>query len=144
MVEKNERLLIYVDEEDFQTYRDILTNSEWGTAANLKIFTATVLIGKYIVGEPTPIKKRNTYLRVKDNAYKDDMTLLKCFAVLESDDFNILQNEDKMFSICESYAKSGIKVLNDWYNDDTQDIAITLYEQLSEKFEENLDNFNID
>ena len=49
-----------------------------------------------------------------------------------------------MFSICETYAKSGIKVLNDWYKDDTQDIAITLYEQLSEKFEENLENFNFD
>ena len=69
------------------------------------------------------------------------MTLLKCFAIMESGDINIIKDEDAMFSICEEYTTSGIIKLTEWYNSNEQDIIETLSEELTLKFNENVQEF---
>ena len=142
MVEIKTRTTINVHEKYFPIYQEILENPEWGQRDNLKLFTITVLIGKYIVGEQISLKNNsNTYLRVRDNDKKDDMTLLKCFAVLESGDINILKDEDAMFTLCENYTTAGIIKLKEWYDSNDQDIILTLSENLTDKFLDNKDKY---
>lgn len=69
------------------------------------------------------------------------MTLLKCFAILESGDVNILKDEDAMFTICENYTTAGIKQLKKWYDSNEQDIILTLSDLLTEKFNENFEKY---
>ena len=142
MVEIKTRTTINVYDEYFPVYQEIIKYPEWGLRDNLKLFTITVLIGKYIVGEKISLEDHvNTYLRVRDNDKKDDMTLLKCFAILESGDVNILKDEDAMFTICENYTTAGIKQLKEWYDSNEQDIILTLSDLLIEKFNENLEKY---
>lgn len=142
MYENKSRTTINVNKNYFSLYQEITNKPEWGPGSNLKLFAITVLIGKYIVGEKIPIKDNsNTYLRVRDNDKKDDMTLLKCFAVLESGDWNILKDEDAMFSICEDYTTAGILKLKDWYETNEEDIEDILSDNLFEKFDINSEQF---
>lgn len=142
MVEIKTRTTINVYDEYFPVYQEIMKYPEWGLRDNLKLFTITVLIGKYIVDEKISLEDHvNTYLRVRDNDKKDDMTLLKCFAILESGDVNILKDEDAMFTICENYTTAGIKQLKKWYESNDQDIMLTLSDLLTEKFNENLEKY---
>ena len=142
MVEINTITTINVYDEYFPVYQEIMKYPEWGLRDNLKLFTITVLIGKYVVDEKISLEDHvNTYLRVRDNDKKDDMTLLKCFAILESGDVNILKDEDAMFTICENYTTAGIKQLKKWYESNDQDIMVTLSELLTEKFIENLEKY---
>ena len=142
MVEIKTRTTINVYDEYFPVYQEIMKYPEWGLRDNLKLFTITVLIGKYIVEEKISLEDHvNTYLRVRDNDKKDDMTLLKCFAILESGDVNILKDEDAMFTICENYTTAGIKQLKKWYESNDQDIMLTLSDLLTEKFNENLEKY---
>lgn len=142
MYENKSRTTINVNKNYFSLYQEITNKPEWGPGSNLKLFAITVLIGKYIVGEKIPIKDNsNTYLRVRDNDKKDDMTLLKCFAVLESGDWNILKDEDAMFSICEDYTTAGILKLKEWYETNEEDIEDILSDNLFEKFDINSEQF---
>ena len=142
MVGINTITTINVYDEYFPVYQEIMKYPEWGLRDNLKLFTITVLIGKYVVDEKISLEDHvNTYLRVRDNDKKDDMTLLKCFAILESGDVNILKDEDAMFTICENYTTAGIKQLKKWYESNDQDIMVTLSELLTEKFIENLEKY---
>ncbi|MCI6929902.1 MAG: hypothetical protein MR750_01420 [Methanobrevibacter boviskoreani] len=142
MYENKSRTTINVNKNYFSLYQEITSKPEWGTGSNLKLFTVTVLIGKYIVGKKIPIKDNShTYLRVRDNDKKDDMALLKCFAVLESGDWNILKDEDAMFSICEDYTTAGILKLKEWYETNEEDIEDILSDNLFEKFNINSEQF---
>ena len=142
MYENKSRPTINVNKNYFSLYQEITSKPEWGTGSNLKLFTVTVLIGKYIVGKKIPIKDNShTYLRVRDNDKKDDMALLKCFAVLESGDWNILKDEDAMFSICEDYTTAGILKLKEWYETNEEDIEDILSDNLFEKFNINSEQF---
>ena len=133
MYENKSRTTINVNKNYFSLYQEITSKPEWGTGSNLKLFTVTVLIGKYIVGKKIPIKDNShTYLRVRDNDKKDDMALLKCFAVLESGDWNILKDEDAMFSICEDYTTAGILKLKEWYETNEEDIEDILSDNFFE------------
>lgn len=137
-----ERTVINVHDDYFPKYQDVIKKDEWKIGENLKLFTITVLIGKYICNEKISLENHvRSFLRVKDNEKKDDMTLLKCFAIMESGDINIIKDEDKMFSICEEYTTSGIIKLTEWYNSNEQDIIETLSEELTGKFNENLQEF---
>ena len=69
------------------------------------------------------------------------MALLKCFAVLESGDWNILKDEDAMFSICEDYTTAGILKLKEWYETNEEDIEDILSDNLFEKFNINSEQF---
>lgn len=137
--EKKDRITINVHDEYFDLYQNIQSRSEWNSRDNLKLFTITVLIGKYIVNKPISLKgHKHSYLRVRDNEKKDDMTLLKCFAICESDDVNILDDENAMFDLCEKYTTSGIKQLAEWYKDSNEeDIILRLSNLLTDKFIEN-------
>ncbi len=137
--EKKDRIIINVHDEYFDLYQNILGRSEWSSRDNLKLFTITVLIGKYIVNESISLKgHKHSYLRVRDNEKKDDMTVLKCFAICESEDMNILDDENAMFDLCEKYTTSGIKQLAEWYKDSNEeDIALRLSDLLIDKFLEN-------
>ena len=140
MVNIKTRTTINIHKEYVSLYQDILDNDEWGSRDNLKLFTITVLIGKYIVNKKIPITV-HTYLRVRDNDQKDDMTILKCFAVLESDDVNILKDEDKMFNICEEYTTAGIIELTNWYKSNDEDIFVKLSNILEDKFNKNIEEY---
>lgn len=142
MVNIKTRTTINIHKEYVSLYQDILDNDEWGSRDNLKLFTITVLIGKYIVNKKIPITNNvHTYLRVRDNDQKDDMTILKCFAVLESDDVNILKDEDKMFNICEEYTTAGIIELTNWYKSNDEDIFVKLSNILEDKFNKNIEEY---
>lgn len=142
MVNIKTRTTINIHKEYVSLYQDILDNDEWGSRDNLKLFTITVLIGKYIVNKKIPITNNvHSYLRVRDNDQKDDMTILKCFAVLESDDVNILKDEDKMFNICEEYTTAGIIELTNWYKSNDEDIFVKLSNILEDKFNKNIEEY---
>ena len=134
---KSHRTNVMVTHEDFPIYTEIAGKDEWGKNSNLKLFTATVLIGKYVVGEPFKGKFPHSFFRVHDNEGKDDLAILKCFAIVETEDLSILEDEKRLFSVCESYAKPGIEVLKSWY-DDEEDISVLLYEHILKKFEEDI------
>ena len=54
---KTKKDTIYVRNEDYENYRDFTQKPEWGYGSNLKLFTTTVLIGKYNVGEELELSK---------------------------------------------------------------------------------------
>lgn len=83
MVETVERTVINIEEEDFEIYQSIMQKPEWKGKTNIELFTIAVLIGKFEVKKFQPLNKQKSYIRVKDNADKDEMTLLKCLAIME-------------------------------------------------------------
>ncbi|WP_042708475.1 hypothetical protein [Methanobrevibacter wolinii] len=142
MVTIKQRLTININKKYYSLYQDIIDNTEWGNRNNLKLFTITVLIGKYIVNKSMPITNNShPYLRVRDNDQKEDMTILKCFAILESGDINILKDEDKMFTICENYTTAGIIELTKWYKSNEEDIILKLSDILEDKFNKNIKDY---
>ncbi|WP_413828350.1 MULTISPECIES: hypothetical protein [unclassified Methanobrevibacter] len=141
MVETVERTVINIEEEDFEIYQSIMQKPEWKGKTNIELFTIAVLIGKFEVKKFQPLNKQKSYIRVKDNADKDEMTLLKCLAIMENEDVNIIKNEDEMFKITEGYAKTGIRKLFEWYEDSTQYITELISEVLTDKFEKNESEF---
>ncbi len=142
MAKNKERTTINIYDEYFPIYQNIIDKDEWKVGDNLKLFTISVLIGKYICNEKISIENHvKGFLRVKDNAKKDEMVLLKSFAIMESGDINIIKDEDAMFSICEQYTTAGILKLKEWYESKEQDIIETLSEELTEKFNDNTKEF---
>ena len=64
---KTKKDTIYVRNEDYENYRDFTQKPEWGYGSNLKLFTTTVLIGKYIVGKRYTGTISHYYLKVEEN-----------------------------------------------------------------------------
>jgi hypothetical protein len=136
--DNKEKITINIDiEEDRPLYNKILKSRDWEFKNNLELFTLAALVGKFIVQEKKPINKSVSYIRVKDNISKDDMVILKSLAISDANDVNIISNEDEMFKIVEQYARTGIKVLYDWFNDKNSAFDTELSKILLKKFKEN-------
>lgn len=120
MSEKNKRTFLYIDEDDFKRYQKIINKEEY-FKKNIELFTCAVLIGRFIVGQPLPLKKRKDYIRLDMNTSNQNFVILKCLAIANYDDVNILNNDEKLYSYCEMYANAGFKEIYKWYSDDNYD-----------------------
>ena len=120
--EDKKRNFIYIDDEDFDFYQELKKSHYFSDKSfkNIDLFLFATLVGLKIVGKPAPLKnvnKKKDYIRVNDNKNKDSMVILKSLAISKFDDVNVLSNNDKLFSLCEDYANSGIKKIQSWFND---------------------------
>ncbi|MBQ7928118.1 MAG: hypothetical protein IJ287_05180 [Methanobrevibacter sp.] len=121
--DKNKRTIVYIDNDDFDFYQELKKSHYFNDNSfkNIDIFLVAALVGFVIEGKPLSLdnaKKKKDYFRVNDNKNKDSMVILKSLAISKFDDVNVLSNEDKLFSLCEDYANSGIKRIYAWYNSD--------------------------
>ena len=116
------RNFIYIDDNDFEIYQKLLKTHYFKGMKNIDIFLCSTLIGMAIIGKPSSLakSKRREYIRIIDNRNKESMAILKALAISKFDDVNVLSDEDKLFSFCEGYAKSGIKQLNLWYDNNEE------------------------
>lgn len=116
--EDKTRAIVYVDERDFEIYKELIKSHYFKGMKNIDLFLCAALVGLHVVGKPAPLdnSKKKDYFRVIDNKNKESMVILKSLAISKFNDVNILSDEDKLFSFCEDYANAGIKRLNVWYN----------------------------
>lgn len=131
MVEKNKRTFIYIDNNDFEIYRRIIKETKY-FKKNLELFTCAVLVGKFIVKQPLPLKSRKDYIRADTDTSSQNFTILKCLAIANYNDVNILNNEDKLYGYCEKYANAGITKIYEWYTDKNYDFETIISKMLLE------------
>ncbi len=112
------------------------------------LFVVSVLIGKSLVDEdkipdelPTP---NETYTRDTYHQNKLYFNILKAVAIDVSDDISILNDMKAMIDIWERYAYAGFNELCDWYYDSSISIDSKLHDVLLPKFNEYINDFNID
>lgn len=142
MSKTKERVTINIDEEDYPEYKEILKSKLFKN--NLHLFTCAVLIGKHVVGVPQKIEKSKQFIRPKDNSRDDNITILKCLAISEFKEVTSLTDEDKIYSYCEGYARTGIGTLYDWYVSPEYDFETKLGQTLLKIFNNtNLEEMNI-
>lgn len=133
---------IYVRNEDYELYTNITQNKpEWGHGSNLKLFTTTVLIGKYIVGKRYTGTISHYYLKVKENITKPEINILKSLAVVEHGNYEILEDEKALFRICEEYAVYGLAELIKWYESE-EGFSSEIYDEIIEKYNDEIKNFS--
>ena len=131
---------IYVEQEDAEeTYKNIRLN---GFTKNYfketyEIFIMSLLIGKYILNKKEPLKNPiKGFIRIETLEKKDAFDIMKCIAIEETKDVNVLSDIKSIFQICEEYANSGIKELKKWtVNEET--FQTKLAENLLEFYEKN-------
>lgn len=123
MANKKKRTFIFIDNDDFDKYQKLLKTYYFKGKKNIDLFACAAFVG--INSDMGPIKLDNSnkkdYIRVNDNKNKESMVMLKSLAISEFNNANILADEDKLFSFCESCANSGIKELYLWYSDSNFD-----------------------
>ena len=138
-MEESDRTFIYIEDNDFKKYQKFMETPYF--KKNIEVFTIAVLIGKYVVKKPLPIKgKKKDYIRVGFNSNNPNMTILKAIAISSLNDVNALVDEEKIFDYCESYANSGFKQLYEWYNTSSSVFSTNLSKVLFEF----LDNFDME
>ncbi len=138
---KTKKDTIYVRNEDYENYRDFTQKPEWGYGSNLKLFTTTVLIGKYIVGKRYTGTISHYYLKVEENISKPEMMILKSLAVVEYGNYEILEDEKALFRICEEYAVYGLAKLNEWYESE-EGFSSEIFDEIMSKYNEEIINFS--
>lgn len=137
----NERTFIYIDENDYDMYKTLQDKMTFNK--NLHIFTCAVLVGKFIVGKSLNIKKKKDFIRPAFNKGKDNLVILQSVAIAHEGNVSVLNDEEKLYSICEGYARTGISKMYEWYLSGEYDFDSVLGDTLIEKFEElNLDEIN--
>lgn len=141
MAETSKRVTINIDSKDFELYQKLIKSTDY-FKNNLHLFTCAVLVGKFIVEKPMSIKKNKSYIRVNDNANDENLVILKCLAIAAADDVNILTDEDRLYSYCEKYARTGIKQIYEWYVDTAYDFDVSLAKALLKAWK-NIDLENI-
>lgn len=131
------RAIVYVDERDFETYQKLIKTHYFKGMKNIDLFLCATLIGINVVGKPSALdnSKKKDYFRVIDNRNKESMVILKALAISKFNDVNVLSDEDKLFSFCESYANSGIKQLSAWYEDNEESFDNILIKELLKAWE---------
>lgn len=115
MVETKKRTLIYIDEETFPIYKKLMNSKYFKN--NLHLFTCATLVGKFIIKHSKSINKKKDYIRVNDNRSDDNLSILKCLAISDEGNVNILNNDNDIFEYCEKYANIGIREIDRWYTD---------------------------
>lgn len=135
---ESKRITINIDMEDWPLYED-LKGSKWNFDKNIHLFTIATLIGKSN-SIRKKINKQKSYFRVSDNNNHDDMVILKALAISEVNDVKIMESEDDMFTICEEYARSGIKILHDLYVNPSKNLDVFISELLLKESK----NLNLD
>ncbi len=134
---------VYVDSTDFSFYQEILKDDYF--KKNIDLFACAALVGKYVIGKSKSIEKRKQYLIPSHNSNSESMIILKCLAISECDDVNVLSDPEKLYTICEGYARTGIKQIYEWYTDRTSDFETHLAEVLLKAFSEiDLGSINLD
>lgn len=130
--EDKKRNFIYIDDDDFEFYQELKKSHYFKDSSfkNIDLFLFATIVGLKIVGKPSSldnVDKKKDYIRVNDNKNKDSMVILKSLAISKFNDVNVLSNNDKIFSLCEDYANSGIKRIKSWYydNESTFDTILT-------------------
>lgn len=108
---------------------------------NIEFFTLTVLLGKFVVKERKKIEGGydQFFKLTKNNARKDEMTILKSVAVDDVQNPFILKDEVEMRKIWVEYSYAGFDKLFEWYKDDKIDIYEKLSELMISNFKDNLD-----
>lgn len=123
MTNKKNRTFIFIDNDDFDKYQKLFKTHYFKSKKNIDLFACAALVG--INSENGPLKLDNSnkkdYIRVNDNKNKESMVILKSLAISEFNNANVLADEEKLFSFCESCANSGIKELYLWYSDSNFD-----------------------
>jgi hypothetical protein len=133
--EDKTRNFIYIDNEDFEFYQELKQSHYFNdnSIKNIDLFVFATLVGLNVVGKPEPLDnaaKKKDYIRVNDNKTKEGMIILKALAISKFDDVNVLSDENKLFSLCEDYANSGIKRINVWCNDKEESFDNILTKEL--------------
>lgn len=108
---------------------------------NIEFFTLTVLLGKFVVKKRKKIEGGydQFFKLTKNNARKDEMTILKSVAVDDVQNPFILKDEVEMRKIWVEYSYSGFDKLYEWYKDDKIDIYEKLSELMISNFKDDLD-----
>ena len=139
------RTIVYVDEDDFETYQNFLKTHYFKGMKNIDVFLCATLVGLTVVGTPSPLdnSKKKDFFRVIDNKNKESMIILKSLAISQFNDVNVLSDEDKLFSFCEGYANAGIKRLNNWFNHNEETFENILTKELLKSWKKlNFDKIN--
>jgi len=131
------RLRAEIDDADniYPSLRKELFTKEF-FKTNIEIFTVSLLLGKYMIGKRQTLRTSKEFIRIESIENKDEMDILKCVAIDETNNVNIISNYKEIFNICEEYANCGIKKLYSWTND-KEDFKTKLSTFLLEVFEKN-------
>lgn len=122
--------IICVEKEDYEPIYKMIRNKYGYFDSNMKLFTIATLIGKHVVKKREPLSKKQSYIRFHEREADDEMIILKCIAVAEDDDVNVLSDDMEIIKICEEYAKTGIHEFYSWINDNNSSIESKLCEML--------------
>lgn len=132
--ESNNKITINIDKNDFVLYEKL--KKDLGFSKNIDLFTMAALIGKFVVKTREEIKSPKSYWRLNDNLNSDNMSILKCLAISEDDDLNLLSSDKDLFIICEEYANAGIKELYKYHSNAGINFNVRIGELLLEKCNE--------
>ena len=128
---ESKKTFLYVDAiEDFDIFQKLTKNTDY-FKNNLHLFTCAVLVGKFVLNETSKIEnKRKDVVRIIDNRNDENLAILKCLAISEYKDVNILTDEKKMFEYCEKYARTGLHQIYEWHHDPSYDLGTVLSREL--------------
>lgn len=130
------RRIIY-DDEDKQIYDKLRSGS--GIFNNLSItdlFAVALIYGKK-EGKRTELGK-GAIGRVRSETLKTSPVkdLMMVIAVDETGSMDVLSNENEYFRICEEYAKTGIKLLEQDYIEDPDELLNEMEMEMFEFYDE--------
>lgn len=132
------RLQVEIDDAEniYKNLRTELFTKEY-FEYNHEIFTTALLIGKYLFNQREPLKTSKGFIRLDSLINKDEMDVLRCVAIEETNDATIISDYKEIFNICEEYANKGIKELYKWAKDkETFEIKLSTF--LLDNFDKNL------
>jgi len=119
----------------------IFKNKEDKEVKGKNLFMIAMVIGYSQVGTPLKLDKKLGYAQLTSFT-EDDISIIKSIAVAKEKSLDVLLDKNKVFSIAEEYANSGIKLLkDDVFSGDYGDYLIRLEEKLVSEYEKigNLD-----
>jgi len=95
------------DREDYERLKR--RDSPFAGKENKELFMLALVAG-YVDGNRIPLKDRDGFVRLE---YLNDRekSIIKAIAITEEDNLDVLLDEDKVYTIAEEYAASGIKLL---------------------------------
>ena len=126
---------IKIDEEDVDKYK-ILRN-KLPFKNNVHAFSLAVFIGYYYGDGPKKINKSYSgFAHLKVYANSPYINYLKTFAISHENDPLVLVDENRLFNVCEGYARTGIDILLDWIDSYDEPLENILAKDITAKYNE--------
>lgn len=91
-------------------------------------FVIAMALG-YKAGLKTPLDKK-VHLSNWPSMSKSNKVLMKVLAIVDTNDFKIISDEEKVVRIAEEYANTGIKMIQDFEKDSPHDLELDEFENM--------------